>query len=243
MPGFSRFGKRKSRNGGPMRAAKKAHRSIPRPPKDVVPHNVRVGLKYSVRLSLSPGASGASASTTLAANGVFDPGLAVDSASPMGFDQWAAFYSNNRVHASSIKVIASVIGSATNAYDATEMLVVYPSDNSSAASSIDAAVEQPRSSYMPLSIAREDSIAEQYTPGWGSSSHVARTSWKLTRDTSLGAKDDSVMGTSTANPGDLWYYHIVAGPLSSTQGHVIYLHALVTYDTEFFNPVGLARST
>lgn len=77
--------------------ATQATLALRRMPPAGFPESKKVRLRYATSLTLDPPDTGTLSYTSICANGMFDPELALGGHQPMGFDQWMAVYNHYTV--------------------------------------------------------------------------------------------------------------------------------------------------
>jgi hypothetical protein len=156
-------------------------------------------------------------------NSAFDPLGSAGTAQAAGFDQWALMYSRYRVHQSRITAWCGLATAGVVASVGALRFAVVPSNASTAFTTFDEAVG---SAY-----AKSDEKAGNF--------QVARISHSMStrKVTGMGslAGPDQLQALVTADPAELWYWHIVAqlNTTTTNQGGVI--DFVIEQDVEFFD--------
>lgn len=110
------------------------------------PDKMRVRLRYNRNVALISGILGAPDEYTFRGNSIFDPDQTGTGSQPLGSDQWAGFYTQYRVMASSIKVSCYPITEGSTSHG---VVCVFPTTRDpSGITTRDAAKSQPYNKYV-----------------------------------------------------------------------------------------------
>lgn len=165
-----------------------------------------------------------------AGNDVYDPNVTSTGTQPTGYDQWSAFYTLFRVHASKIKIAVS-----SQAGTHTQIVGIVPQTASAALAGINEAARDPR--------ARTKQLA-------ASANNVVYLSNYLSSKKAFGERqlDDIVYSGTTGNvgtgasPSRLWYWSIFLATVDGANAIDAQLHVKVTYYVELYKRVDLNTS-
>lgn len=195
----------------------------------VVPDRMFTKLKYNVNQVVDANPLAPTVRWTFVGNSLFDPEQAVGGNQPLGFDQWAAFYNDYRVHAAHISVN---IMSASNASGSFVKAVLFPS-LSAVPGNITASTEQPYS--------KRGYIA--YAPGMNKLTLNSKMQSKKLFGVKSIAYSDTFSSLFNSSPSDLWYWHVQFASVNGIDNIVgLYMDVKITYYAEFFGRVELGRS-
>lgn len=225
--------KRRTRRVVKRRGNKKASTAIMRGPTGF-PDRVFVKLKFTDVLSISI-ASGIWTYYTWRGNSVYDPNYTGTGAQPLGFDQWAAFYTRYRVHGSKIRVRTS------------------PTTTSTATAQTHAIVVAPATSAITLPTAPLDMLAQPYatTKVTVLQNALMKENWitkymssaKILGVRKTAIKDEIDFSSLTNNnPSQQWYWNMFIGPLDNSSTTTALQLIELTYYVEFFDRQTLDQS-
>jgi len=189
------------------------------------PPSMRVLLKYNFRVTWSSSTGGLSLQV-FSGNGCFDPDITNAGSQPLGFDQWAAFYNRYRVLASAI--FADYISPDATTNDAQTIRVcLVPSASSTTFTNFEAAASEPYA---------VSKFVNGVIPNGASRLSAMMETAVFNGRTKQGVlDDDNLSAATTANPADLWYWHLYSStvdPSASTSGDII---GTVSYLVDFFD--------
>lgn len=190
--------------------------------------SLRTTLCYSEQVTLSPGGAGLTAAATFAANGLYDPYTSGAGHQCAGFDQYIALYNEYLVVGSTIKVL---FNNRSANYDG--WVGVFLLDFSS--TDIDQRV------YMENGNGVWAGVNCNTT---GNNLVTLKHSADITKFSHQDiANEDSFTGTSSTNPDDTHFYHVVVAPIytGDTLGSVNCV-VQITYDVIFRDPAKVALS-
>lgn len=195
----------------------------------IVPDRMFTKLKYNLTRTLDPAPAAATVTYAFRGNSLYDPEYSVGGQQPMGYDQWTALYNQYRVHASSIS-IKFMSTSSTEAGGFTK-IVLFPS-TTPASGSYSGNNEQPYSRSIFLA---NNGINQGYLRG------------KMLTKKMLGIKsvayDEDLAGVTGSDPAKQWYWILYGSSINDLANIAgVYMDIKVTYFTEFFGRVQLARS-
>lgn len=189
------------------------------------PPAIRVLLKYNYRVAWSS-STGALSLQVFTGNGLFDPDITNAGAQPLGYDQWSAFYNRYRVLASSMQADYVTPDASTNDAQTLRVALV-PSASATTYTNFEAAASQPYavSKYVNGTI-----------PNNASRLTALMESAVINGRTKQGILDDDNMSAATsANPADLWYWHLYCSPVDSTATTSGSIIGTVSYLVDFFD--------
>jgi hypothetical protein len=187
------------------------------------PSAVRLLMSYSTTVNMTS-TVGALATYIMTGNGLFDPDVTGSGLQPLGFDQWATLYQRYRVIASNIQVSFSTPGATTNATGSFDVALT-PSNTSSVYSTFTAAASAPFSKYRTFN---------------GNGSQGITLKSKMDTSTVAGVThaavlaEDILQASVSANPSDMWFWHICAQTVDLSTTGTVYLVIKVTYLVDFF---------
>lgn len=169
--------------------------------------------KYTDIINLNPSTGGVPAVYTFSANGAYDCDITSTGHQPRGFDQMMKFYNHCTVIASKI-VVEFAVDTATTLGQST-ICGIELSDNSTsitASTGVSDAMESKHFRYITLS------------PSYSTTKKVStvfgvRKFFKLGKGSII--SEDAYRGSSSSNPAELAYYHVVAAPVGSTDVAII----------------------
>ena len=216
------------------------------------PQEMRTTLRYVATHDLDP-TSATMAGVTFLANGIFKPEHTHTGHQPRGFDQYADLYNTFTVTSSKISVTFALGGyMGSGGHDATGkpslaiyakstndvpappsvICVIHKSAELNATGSIESFQEKDKTKWVTITSAGEAKVV----------STRLRTSEFFGKDALVGA--EGYTGSSTADPSEKLYYHIMAG-LNSAEypGQVdVRANICVSYDVVWTNPKQLSAS-
>lgn len=187
------------------------------------PSAVRLAMSYSTTTNMTS-TVGALATYVFTGNGLFDPDVTGSGLQPLGFDQWATLYQRYRSIASNIEVNLSTPGATTNATGSFDVAVA-PSNTSSVFSSFTAAASSP--------YAKMVSFNGNGAPGRKLKSKMDTAVFMGVPPLAVLA-DDTLQASVSANPTDMWYWHVCAVTSDLTSTATILMFTKVTYLVDFF---------
>lgn len=184
-------------------------------------------VRYHQQIQIDPTA-GSNGYYTFAANGLFDPDITGIGGQPYGFDTLMTLYNHYTVVGAKIRVYCINPASAC-------AVGVKLSDGPTVPSSVSQLMEQP--GYKKRMITHAD---QETRTGI---SHTYST-YKFFRRSRVNIMaDDSLKGSSAANPPELAYFNVVLAPLvSGTDLTSTWLHVTVDYTAIFHGPRELPTS-
>lgn len=216
------------------------------------PQEMRTTLRYVATHDLDPSSS-TSNGVTFLANGIFKPEHTHTGHQPRGFDQYADLYNTFTVTASKISVTFAFGGyMGSGGHDATgkpslaiyakntndvpappsAICLVHKSAELNSTGTIESFQEKDKTKWVTITSAGEAKIV----------STRLRTSEFFGKDALVGA--EGYTGSSTADPSEKLYYHIMAGLNSGEYPGQVDVRAniCVSYDVVWTNPKQLAAS-
>jgi hypothetical protein len=167
---------------------------------------------------------GAMATYVMTGNGLFDPDVTGSGLQPLGYDQYAALYQRYRCIASNIKVNFAVPAATNNANGSFDIALV-PSNTSSVFSTWTAAESAPYS--------RAKTYEGFGAPAVGLKSRMDTATFMGVPRSAVLA-DDTLQAGVSANPSDMWFWHICAQTADLSTTSTIYLVIKMTYLVDFF---------
>jgi len=171
-------------------------------------------------------------------NGLFDPDVTGVGAQPLGFDQWAGLYQRYRGLASAIEVNINTPGASTNPQAAVKVALV-PSNVATSFTDFDAASSFPYAKTRFL-----NGISGGAGP-FAPLRSVMETSIMTGQSKQAVLGDDNLAALTSANPADLWYWHVYAQPIdiaaSVTYQVVVKVHYLVDFFDRYLLTQSLSR--
>lgn len=184
--------------------------------------------RFATTISIDPTTGGLLDKAVFRANGMFQPLDTGTTHQPMGFDQLSLLYEHFTVIGSKIKV--QVINSDAN-YSAIVGVSVL-SDSTGFTGNIEQYLEQGKSKYLLLS----DSVA--------STRSTVRSTFSTKKyfGKSNVLDEDDLKGSSTADPNEMAYYHIVAAPLQGVDLSPVKALVTIEYSCIWHEPRTLAQS-
>ena len=189
------------------------------------PSSRRVKLKYGYHHDHGNSTNG---NWAWRANSIYDPDKTSTGNQPLGFDQWAAFYSRYTVHACKIKVTAS-----TNDNAASILLSLYPDYDGSGGVTVPHVVDKPESAYMMLTKHDGSQSMEYYCK--------IRDFFGLSEP--IDNSEDTYSASTSGNPTNQavinFQWDELLGATINTTLHVL---TEITYYVEFHHPRELAQS-
>ena len=232
------------------RKARNAIVSVPRN-KMGFPQSMRASLRYVDSLDFVP-TSSTTVRQTFLANGLFDPWTSVGGHQPRGFDEFCDVYLKYTVKAAKISVTftyegyngpfgttstsapAQYIGTVSPAPAACPpaVLIVRPSVEATTSGSVSSQQEIDKSKWV--------TITPQSGPGVVAHS-TAPADW-FGKDFLVGS--DGYTGTSSTDPTNKVYFHVMAGLQHNEYAQSVKLRAniCITYDVVWTEPKPLAVS-
>jgi hypothetical protein len=187
------------------------------------PSAVRLAMTYSTTTNMTS-TVGALATYIFAGNGLFDPDITGSGLQPLGFDQWATLYQRYRGIASLIEVSFSAPAATSNLTGSFDVALT-PSNTSSVFSSWTAAAASP--------FAKSKTFNAFGAPGVKMVSKMD-TAVMLGVSHEAVLSDDILQASVSANPTDMWFWHICAVTSDLTTTSTIYMATRVTYLVDFF---------
>lgn len=154
-------------------------------------------LRYTETVPLDTANSGNTVGVTFRGNSLFDPRTAIGGQQPMYFDRFTGIYTHFMVWGSSITVRIINTENAQGGGNPANILVVYPSRQSTISSSIEQAIEQPRAKMRYF----KDGTDHVYTIKSSARTRQMMPCGKQTFDRALSHEGGS-------NPADMWYWVI-----------------------------------
>lgn len=159
-----------------------------------------VKLRYRENLAYNQ-LAGALGDNVYRGNSLFDPDLTGTGGQPMGFDQWANFYSSYTVLGSKIEVTTMNSDGTANVPNCR--FGITPTLFSTAFG----AAEQERAEELPYAIARSNVMGAQgIGQGYAKSYMSTAKIWGVVR--SSVQIEDGYSALTSANPTDQWYWHV-----------------------------------
>ncbi len=158
-------------------------------------------------------------------NGMFDPNVTGTGVQPLGFDQWAAFYTQYQVLSSSIKVVT-----VNNSGAVPAATIVYPSHVVTAATNLQMATEQPYSRRTVQQVNTSNSV--KTIKNYMSVRKIE------------GRSTDSVNFTAlfSANPSAQRFWHVVTGSLNESSAANQFIDVTIVYYAKLFRRHTLTES-
>lgn len=171
---------------------KTSYLTLPRGPVTIMPDRYRTKLRYS---DFSTTGSVPDTDIIMVGNGLFDPEVAVGGQQPNGFDQMMAIYEKYAGMACKIRVTLVNLGSTGVRYS------VFPLNTATSPGTLQSALSLP--------FAKTGMVGNS-----GGSNKVTITNFITTRKmqgqpTGHFQTDDDEEGTSSANPNNAWYWHVM----------------------------------
>lgn len=187
-----------------------------------MPDMIRTKLVYSDTIILS---SASPVQYSYRANSLFDPDFTSVGHQPLYFDQFIATYQRYRVYGTKMRLrILNIDSSGAE-------LVVIPSSLIPTLTSAAMAKEQPRA------VSTGPIPANSFHTVTLHQSHSTAQILGLSKSQIM---DDDYAAEFSANPVQLWYYAIYAGPIGGSVK--ISIDVRLTFDCEFFDRAPLALS-
>jgi len=216
------------------------------------PQEMRTTLRYVASHDLEP-TSSTSAGVTFLANGIFKPEHTHTGHQPRGFDQYADLYNTFTVTSSTISVTFSMGGyMGSGGFDSTGkpslaiyakstndvpappgvICLVHKSAELNSSGTIESFQEKDKTKWTQISSSGEPKVV----------STRLRTSEFFGKDALVGA--EGYTGSSSADPAEKLYYHIMAGLNTAEYPSQVNVRAniCVSYDVVWTNPKQLAAS-
>lgn len=162
-----------------------------------------VKMKYSRFVSLSAGA-GSPAVEIFRGNSIYDPHFGAGTDQPLTFTQWTAFYSRYVVRGAKIKV--SFVNTGTN----TILVTIIPKLVTTTTSGTVLTTERAYNVHRMLCPTTTGSNNSCYLTRYMSSTKMFGV-----RSGEIGGDDSNYSATITANPNQIWYYHVQAQDMAS----------------------------
>ena len=187
------------------------------------PSAVRLLMSYATTVNMTS-TVGALATYVMTGNGLFDPDVTGSGLQPLGFDQWATLYQRYRVIASNIEVCFATPAATNNANGSFDVTLT-PSNTSSVFSSYTAAVASPfakQKSYNGFSASGQKLKSKMDTAVMLGVTHQAVLA------------DDILQASVSANPTDMWFWHICAVTSDLATTATVIMSIRVTYLADFF---------
>lgn len=193
-----------------------------------VPSRTRVSLRFSTFEGIA--LSGSYLQRAVSGNSAFDPGAALSTAQPVGFDYWSSMYDRYRVIGSQIQLKLCLGGTSAGNSSATTTVTCWPGTQSGTLSSLADAEAQPYAKTVNVTTDVPKIITS-----------VMKTS------TVTGIKDlegaDQLQALISANPVNEWYWNIGFASQATYIDMHLALEYIITYDVEFFDRAMINRSS
>ena len=195
-----------------------------------VPSRARTSLRWGFDFTASPQTSGTELGP-FSGNSVFDPGQALSSTQPVGFDEYALLYDYYRVIGSKIEVQAMVITTNVLASrTASGSISVYANESGATLSTFSDMISQPYQKRADITVANVAKLV-----------NTMKTS-QVTGIKDMEGSDRCASAVST-NPSAHWYWHVGYVMDASYTDCAINFTVTITYDVEFFGRFYAPRST
>lgn len=190
--------------------------------------SIRTTVIYSDQFTLDPASAGVTSVATLAANGLYDPFTSGGGHQPAGFDQYMQLYNEYLVIGSTIKVLFDCRDATNDA-----MIGIFLEDFSTTDVDFRVYIENGNGTWTGLANLTSGSNVKTLK-------HKADISYFSKQDI---ANEDSFTGTSSTNPDDTHYYHIVVAPVYTGDNlGSINCTVEIKYDVIFRDPAKKALS-
>lgn len=184
-----------------------------------MPSRKLLRLRYSMEGSINPATAGFSSAIVFKINSLYDPEAALGGHQPLGFDQWAAFYSKYVVLGA--KTRCDFYSTSTTPTVANAIVGVRYENDNTIVSNLTSIIENGRVRWKRLSDVRGSSSTTTIVSKWSAKK------W-------FGGKNklmNEVHGAAiSADPSKLCYMHIFAGPVSETTTDLSEIRVRVTID-------------
>lgn len=184
------------------------------------PRSSLVTLRYSQKVAISGTPSHLQSFT---ANGLYDPDATGAGHQPMGFDQWAAFYSKYKVRSFTVEVKGMFDGSTS-----TGMAFVLENDTTV---STDLAELSERNSGDLL-----------IAPASNNGTFSFLKTYNMSDVAGQSIEDEDYSALVNANPAKPWYWHMRTTSLDGASAIAGDCIVTISYNCEFSDPNDLAQS-
>lgn len=195
----------------------------------LLPDRLFVKLKYTQSGQWDPVVASPNVTQQWTGNSLFDPDFTGTGHQPLGFDQYAAFYSYYRVHASLLVVQLMSTAAANGSY---LKFYLTPTLTSVIPGNVDTGTEQPYAKRRFLAANTANNIVTLKNKMYTKKLFGYKT---INQETDFAA-------AVTASPVNLWYWTLSSSTVGGANTSGVYYDATIYYYAEFFERKQLTSS-